>query len=54
MMSRKDYNSTAEILFGIKYAVSPEIHLHLVDSFIEIFSTDNPRFDAERFRNACK
>ena len=54
MMTRKDYVSTAEILFSIQYAVTPEIHSHLVDEFAKMFSTDNPRFDVVRFRNACK
>ena len=54
MMTRKDYVSTSEILFSIQYAVTPEIHSHLVESFAEMFSVDNPRFDFERFRKACK
>jgi len=54
MMTRKDYVSTAEILFSIQYAVTPEIHSHLVEEFAIMFATDNPRFDAERFRNACR
>ena len=53
-MTRKDYTKTAEILWAIRYAVTPEIHAHLIAEFSELFATDNPRFDPERFRQACK
>lgn len=54
MMTRKDYVSTAEILFQVKHAVTPEIHSHLVNEFSQMFAFDNPRFDAQRFADACK
>lgn len=54
MMTRKDYVSTAEILFSIKHAVTPEIHSHLVDEFAKMFASDNPRFDRSRFEQASK
>lgn len=54
MMTRKDYVSTSEILWSIRYAVTPEIHSHLVSEFAEMFAVDNPRFDRTRFENACK
>lgn len=54
MMTRKDYVSTAEILFSIKHAVTEEIHSHLIENFSEMFATDNPRFDRSRFEKACK
>lgn len=53
-MTRKDYRATAEILFSIKHAVTPEIHAYLVAEFSEMFATDNERFDFERFALACK
>jgi hypothetical protein len=54
MMTRKDYVSTAEILFSIKHAVTPEIHSHLVNEFAKMFQVDNPRFDRSRFEQASK
>jgi hypothetical protein len=54
MMTRKDYVSTAEILWQIRNAVTPEIHSHLVNEFAEMFANDNPRFDQTRFENACR
>lgn len=53
-MTRKDYEATSQILWSIRYAVEPEIHEYLVNEFVEIFATDNPRFDADRFRDACR
>lgn len=54
MMTRKDYVSTAEILWAIRHAVTPEIHSHLVNEFAEMFANDNPRFDRSRFEQASK
>lgn len=54
MMTRKDYVSTAEILYSIRHAVPAEIHNHLVQEFSEMFAVDNPRFDPQRFFTACK
>lgn len=54
MMTRKDYVSTSDILFSIKYAVTPEIHAHLVNEFANMFEADNPRFDRSRFEQASK
>ena len=54
MMTRKDYVSTADILFSIKYAVTPEIHSHLVNEFSKMFEADNPNFDRSRFEQASK
>lgn len=54
MMTRKDYISTAEILFAVKYAMPEDTHSLLVQEFSEMFAIDNPRFDSARFANACK
>ena len=54
MMTRKDYVSTADILFSVKHAVTPEIHEHLISQFSEMLANDNERFDAERFKQASK
>lgn len=54
MMTRKDYIETAEILFRIKHAVDEKIHQHLISEFSEMFAHDNPRFNSEKFADACK
>ena len=54
MMTRKDYVATADILFSIKHAVTPEVHNFLIDEFAIMFEKDNERFDTERFERACK
>ena len=54
MMTRKDYVNTADILWSIRYAVTPEIHEHLISEFSSMFKTDNPNFDPQRFIDACK
>jgi hypothetical protein len=54
MMTRKDYIETAEILFRVKHAVDEKIHQHLIAEFSEMFANDNPRFDSQRFADACK
>jgi hypothetical protein len=53
MMTRKDYVSTSEILWSVKSAVTPEVHEHLIENFSLMFSVDNPRFDKNRFFEAC-
>jgi hypothetical protein len=52
-MTRKDYQAFADILWSIRYAVTPEIHEHLVDEMAKVFKTDNERFDFNRFAQAC-
>lgn len=54
MMTRKDYISTANILFAVKHAMSEDVHAHLVQEFAEMFEQDNPRFDASRFARECR
>ena len=66
-MTRKDYEAIAEILrqhrqhieeaesllpFPTAYAIS---HLDLIEgSFIELFESENPRFDRARFLSASR
>jgi len=56
-MSRKDYKKAAELVKGIVYnyhANSCEILSEKVaEYFIMLFSKDNPRFNAEKFLDAC-
>ena len=55
MMTRKDYVRTAEILSSYKDLINDEFTFHdLVDDFGSMFEADNPKFDFERFREACE
>ena len=59
--SRKAYEATAKILKEADKAIILEadrinpgqLHDQIVDSFIELFEADNPRFDRDRFVDAC-
>lgn len=58
MMSKKEYIRAAEIVRlnrpnGTTKALIETRNL-LEDSFVEFFRGDNPRFDEDRFREACK
>jgi acyl-CoA hydrolase len=50
MMSRKEYTRAAEI---IRFA-KPEHRDSLINAFIDFFKGDNPRFDSDRFKDACQ
>ena len=54
MMTRKDYVATAEILSSFKDLIGDEFTFHdLVDEFGAMFESDNPRFDSNKFFEAC-
>ena len=53
-MTRKDYVSTAEILFMFQHALKPETFKMLVDEFSEMFEKDNPNFNREVFEKATR
>ena len=54
MMTRKDYVATADILCSFKDLIGDQFTYHdLVDEFAAMFEADNPRFDAQRFFDAC-
>ena len=53
-MTRKDYIRAAAIVSGIgtgKHA--PMLAWQTREAFVTLFAGDNPRFDADRFREAC-
>ena len=52
MMTRKDYVSTAEILFYASNKIHPALFSKMVNDFAEMFAKDNPRFDVKRFHEA--
>ena len=51
-MTRKDYVSTAEILFYASNKIHPALFSKMVNDFAEMFAKDNPRFDVVRFHEA--
>ena len=51
MMTRKDYVEVAKILNTFENDGNLDTGF-LLDSFIELFKKDNPRFDAKRFTEA--
>jgi hypothetical protein len=53
MMTRKDYVKTAEILSDVSDVVDDVVLYAIAKDFADYFSQDNPRFDANRFFNAC-
>ena len=65
MMTRKDYVSAAAIVktqadaIDASYTVpragklNDTVRTHLCSAFVAFFRSDNPRFDADRFREAC-
>jgi hypothetical protein len=54
MMTRKDYVATATILNSFKELIGDQFTFEdLVDEFGDLFANDNPRFDLDKFREAC-
>ncbi len=53
MMTRKDYVETAKILNKFVDRIDSKDFSDLVFEFSEWFLEDNPRFDENRFADAC-
>ena len=53
MMTRKDYVETAKILNMFSDSMDSHVFNDLVFEFSEWFSADNPRFDENKFWDAC-
>ena len=53
MMTRKDYVETAKILNLFADNIDPHVFQDLIFEFSEWFSADNPRFDENKFFDAC-
>ena len=53
MMTRKDYVATAEILNQFVDRMDSHSFNDLVFEFSEYFAADNPRFDENKFYDAC-
>lgn len=53
-MTKKDYERAARIAQAEPAARSgSKVHANVVEAFVALFRSDNPRFDEERFRAAC-
>jgi hypothetical protein len=53
MMTRKDYVETAKILNMFADGMDSHVFNDLVFEFSEWFASDNPRFDENKFYDAC-
>jgi hypothetical protein len=53
MMTRKDYIETAKILNQFVNEIDSKQFQDLVFEFSEWFALDNPRFDENKFWDAC-
>jgi hypothetical protein len=53
MMTRKDYVETAKILNQFADNIDSDVFQDLVFEFSEWFASDNPRFDEDKFSEAC-
>jgi hypothetical protein len=53
MMTRKDYVETAKILNLFADNIDSHVFQDLIFEFSEWFSADNPRFDENKFYDAC-
>ena len=53
MMTRKDYIETANILNKFADTIDSHSFQDLVFEFSEWFASDNPRFDENKFWDAC-
>ena len=54
-MTKKDYEKIAEALRkGTRPVQAEPWFNNMVDRLCDVFQADNPRFDSERFKTACK
>jgi hypothetical protein len=55
--TKKDFIRAVEIVknaYWPKPSQEKEVSEHLINAFVAFFRAENPRFDVERFREACK
>jgi hypothetical protein len=53
MITKKDMQAIAEILKSNRYAYGHRLYNFTVDSFANWLATENPRFNREKFNQAC-
>lgn len=52
-MTRKDYVVVADVLNEYKYKMHMLVFEDLIDSFSNMFKSDNPNFRFDKFYEAC-
>ena len=52
MMTRKHFEKTASLIKGFT-AINEDQRYHMALEFSNMYTEENPRFDAERFIKAC-
>jgi|GEM_PF-4007505 hypothetical protein len=50
-MTKKDYLRAVNVIHSV---LLPKERKLLIESFVDFFQGDNPRFDEDRFRKACQ
>ena len=53
-MTKKDYIKAAELVRQDRKSLGEAIGQLTMETFVKFFHNDNPRFDEDRFRQACK
>lgn len=51
---RVDAKSTSRVIGAKQRLYEENVSTEVEDSFVRLFRDDNPRFDENRFRQACK
>ena len=52
-MTKKDYIKAANLIKSVYFSNELEKD-RFIETFIKFFNDDNPKFDLERFRKACR
>ena len=53
-MHRKDYLRAVESIKSANWVRNDTERTLLIDTFVEFFQGDNPKFNPDRFRKACE
>jgi polyhydroxyalkanoate synthesis regulator phasin len=53
-MTRKHFQKFAQILLDLKGKMPEENRKEFVNNLMEMFEGENPRFDKDRFKAACR
>ena len=54
MLTRQHFYEVARILRSFRDKIQPVVYTQLIDAFCDYFSAQNPRFNPERFKKACR
>lgn len=53
-MTKKEYSKAAEMVRKDRLNYGEAVGQLIMETFVSFFQNDNPRFDENRFRQACK